>query len=119
VILCADYDGNNTASNKALISAAKSYLERGLNVMIAYPAKVPGMIKVDFNDVLKNLGTYSIVKSLQNAIPQQLSEINKTMESNNSKVQQITTQKSLEVSKITAVNNLNIKKEDRSKELSL
>ncbi|MGI9214455.1 MAG: toprim domain-containing protein, partial [Gammaproteobacteria bacterium] len=118
VVLCADYDGNNPASNKALMSAAKYYLDKGLDLMIAYPEKIPGMNKVDFNDVLKHLGTYSIVKSLHNSIPQTLAEINKSIESNNSKVQQTTSPKMQESSKNTELNNLNIRI-DRSKELSL
>ncbi len=70
VVLCADYDGVGAASNKALMAAANFYLERGLSVAIAHPEKIIGMNKVDFNDVLKHLGADSIVRSLQNAVPQ-------------------------------------------------
>ena len=78
VILCADYDGVNAVSNKALMLAAKFYMERGLEVMIAYPEKIPGMKKIDFNDVLRHLGVDSINKSLQHSIPQKLPEATKT-----------------------------------------
>ena len=76
VMLCADHDGPNATANKALVNAAKSYLERGLAVAIAYPATIKDLAKVDFNDVLKILGVNSIARSLQQAIPQILS--NKT-----------------------------------------
>jgi len=66
------------------MAAAKFYLERGLNVAISYPEKIVGMNKVDFNDVLKHLGTTSIERSLQNAVPQKSPETTtKTMGSNN------------------------------------
>ena len=80
IILCADKDGPNSASNKALLQAAKSYLERGLQVAIAYPENIKDMTKVDFNDVLKKLGSGSIERSLQQAIPQTLSTVTKTIE---------------------------------------
>lgn len=70
VVLCADYDGVGAASDKALMTAANFYLARGLNVAIALPEKIIGMNKVDFNDVLKHLGSDSIARSLQNAVPQ-------------------------------------------------
>ena len=78
VILCSDYVGVNAVSNKALMLAAKFYMERGLEVMIAYPEKIPGMKKIDFNDVLRHLGVDSINKSLQHPIPQKLPEATKT-----------------------------------------
>lgn len=80
IILCADHDGPNATANKALVNAAKSYLERGLEVAIAYPATIKDLAKVDFNDVLKILGVNSIARSLQQAIPQILSNITKTIE---------------------------------------
>ena len=85
VVLCADYDGANAISNKALLAAANFYKERALQVAIAYPENIPGMSKVDFNDVLKHLGTLSITRSLQNAnvVPQKLPEITKATELNN------------------------------------
>ena len=85
VVLCADYDGANAISTKALLAAANFYKERGLQVAIAYPENIPGMSKVDFNDVLKHLGTLSITRSLQNAnvVPQKLPEVTKAMELNN------------------------------------
>jgi len=83
VILCADNDEVNAASNKALMLAANFYLERGLKVAIAHPEKITGMNKVDFNDVLKHLGTASIARSLQNAVPQKLPEVTKTVAMNN------------------------------------
>ena len=46
--------------------------------MIAYPEKIPGMKKIDFNDVLRHLGVDSINKSLQHSIPQKLPEATKT-----------------------------------------
>jgi Toprim domain len=67
IVLCADYDGTNSISSKAIGSAAKFYQERGLEVKIAYPEKIPGMEKRDFNDVLKHFGIYSIAKSIQNS----------------------------------------------------
>jgi conjugative relaxase-like TrwC/TraI family protein len=80
IILCSDNDGVNAASNKALISAANFYLARGLQVAIAHPEKIVGMNKIDFNDVLKNLGTASITRSLQSAVLQTLPGITKKME---------------------------------------
>jgi len=67
------------------LAAANFYKERGLQVAIAYPENIPGMSKVDFNDVLKHLGTLSITRSLQNAnvVPQKLPEVTKAMELNN------------------------------------
>lgn len=70
VILCADYDGVQSASNKSLIAAANFYVAQGLKVAIAYPELIAGMKKVDFNDVLKHLGIASIARSLQNAVSQ-------------------------------------------------
>ena len=70
VVLCADYDGAQSTSNKSLIAAANFYLAQGLKVAIAHPELIAGMKKVDFNDVLKHLGTESIARSLQNAVPQ-------------------------------------------------
>lgn len=46
---------------------AKFYKERGLEVMIVYPKRIPGMNKVDFNDVLKHLGSHTIRITLQAA----------------------------------------------------
>ncbi len=80
IILCADHDGPNATANKALVNAAKSYLERGLAVAIAYPATIKDLAKVDFNDVLKILGVNSIARSLQQAIPQILSNVTNTIE---------------------------------------
>lgn len=66
IVLCVDYDGLNAQSHKALQAAADFYKSRGLEVAIAYPEKIPGMQKFDFNDVLKHLGVNSINKSLNN-----------------------------------------------------
>ncbi len=77
VVLCADCDGTNTHSHQTLIKAADSYLERGLKVYIAYPEKNSDLKKIDFNDVLKNLGVNSISNSLENAKPYKKLEINK------------------------------------------
>ena len=76
VVLCADHDGLNTSSHQALIKAADSYVERGLDVYIAYPEKISDMKKIDFNDVLKNLGVSSISSSLQNAKAYKKLEVN-------------------------------------------
>ncbi len=83
VVLCADYDGANAISNKTLLTAANFYKERGLEVSIAYPEKIPGMNKVDFNDVLKHLGVNSINKSLQSAELQKSPEVVKAIETTN------------------------------------
>jgi len=106
VILCADQDGVNANSNKALMVSANSYLERGLQVAIAYPEKIIGMEKVDFNDVLKHLGTDSITRSIQNAVLHKLPEVNQA------KIEPL--------NKTTELNHLPINKLEKSnKELSL
>ena len=81
VILCADYDGVNALSNKALLAASDFYKARGLSVAIAYPEKIPGMQKFDFNDVLKHLGANSIMQSLDSAVSK-LPSVNQSLGSN-------------------------------------
>lgn len=80
VILCADHDGVNAASNQVLLKAAKFYLEQGIKVAICEPEKITGKTKIDFNDVLKTLGVKSIERSLQQAEPQTLARITKALE---------------------------------------
>jgi phage/plasmid primase-like uncharacterized protein len=68
IILCADEDGVKADSNQSLIKAVNFYLERGVQVGIAYPSKVPSLSKTDFNDLLKYAGTAIVAKDLKQTI---------------------------------------------------
>ena len=62
VVLCADYDGPNAPTHKALL-ADKAFLEsKGYDVSILWPATM-GEQKVDFNDVLKKEGP-AVIKQM-------------------------------------------------------
>lgn len=65
IVICADFDGKQAASNKAVEAAASWYRDKGLEVVIVYPERIAGMNKVDFNDVLTHLGPQAISKVLQ------------------------------------------------------
>jgi phage/plasmid primase-like uncharacterized protein len=68
IVLCADQDGFLANSTKTLLDTANHYRARGFKVSIAFPEKIPGMEKADFNDALKLLGQSSVSKSLEQAI---------------------------------------------------
>ena len=105
IILCADHNSVNAASNTVLLKAAKFYLEQGIKVAISEPEKIKGEAKIDFNDVLKKLGVTSIERSLQQAEPKTLEGIAKALENTNKtkELQQLST----------------IRIQQRSKEISL
>lgn len=64
VVLCADYDGPNAPTHKALLQD-KAYLEsKGYDVSIIWP-ETTGEQKVDFNDVLKKEGPTAIKQMIE------------------------------------------------------
>ncbi len=65
VIICADNDGNNPNSRKALISAVDHHLASGKRVFIAMPT---GPEKADFNDLLRVDGTQKVLETLNNKV---------------------------------------------------
>jgi hypothetical protein len=66
--ICADEDGDDAASNKSIVSAANTFLKRGLKVEIAYPTPQITLPKTDFNDVLKIAGVKAIEQDFKQII---------------------------------------------------
>lgn len=64
VIICMDNDGNNASSQKAVVAAAKNFIEQGHAVYLSIPDTVK-----DFNDVLKLEGKEAIRVKIDQAIP--------------------------------------------------
>lgn len=65
IIICADNDGNNPNSRKALIAAVGHHLDNGKRVFITMPS---GPEKADFNDLLRTGGAQKILKTLDNKV---------------------------------------------------
>lgn len=63
VVICADRDGDQSPTYKAVIKAVEHYLDQGLKVFIAMPSGLESP-KQDFNDVLKNRGVFEVQQCL-------------------------------------------------------
>jgi ATP-dependent exoDNAse (exonuclease V) alpha subunit len=62
VLICADNDGDNTASQKMLDKATDALSQKGLDVWLVKPKEV----KADFNDVLLKQGVLGVNDALAN-----------------------------------------------------
>jgi conjugative relaxase-like TrwC/TraI family protein len=65
IIICADNDGHNPNSRKALITAVSHYLDNGKRVFITMPS---GPEKADFNDLLMAGGEQKVLSTLGNKV---------------------------------------------------
>ena len=65
IIICADNDGHNPNSRKALIAAVSHHLDNGKRVFIAMPT---GPEKADFNDLLMTKGEQKVLETLNNKV---------------------------------------------------
>jgi conjugative relaxase-like TrwC/TraI family protein len=65
IIICADNDGHNPNSRKALITAVNHHLDSGKRVFIAMPS---GPEKADFNDLLRAGGEQKVLETLGNKV---------------------------------------------------
>jgi hypothetical protein len=68
VVLCADEDGDDAASNKSVVDAANAFLKRGFKVEIAYPTLQITLPKTDFNDLLKISGVKAVEQDFKQVI---------------------------------------------------
>mgnify|MGYP000666363362 CR=1 FL=1 len=68
VIICADNDGNDIATDSALNNSISRLEEAGKTVEIIAPADIDGMSKVDFNDVLNRTGVEDISNIIDKVI---------------------------------------------------
>jgi hypothetical protein len=75
VVICADRDGYNSQSYKALLRAVANFESKGIKVSIVMPECSDPNRKMDFNDLLKEKGQSAVSKSLDKPV-----DINKEFE---------------------------------------
>jgi conjugative relaxase-like TrwC/TraI family protein len=66
VTLCVDNDGQNIKEDKLILEAAKRLIESGKEVRLAIPTALH--TKQDYNDIIREKGTNTIVKDIKNAV---------------------------------------------------
>ena len=68
VIICADNDGANLATKKALEQTVSKFLSAGLEVKLALPLNSDPSAKYDYNQMLTDKGAVSITTSISQAV---------------------------------------------------
>jgi hypothetical protein len=66
LLFCADNDGKQTNSQNKVKEAADYYAQKGIEVWQTLPSAIPGLKKVDFNDILKQQGKEAVRRYLEN-----------------------------------------------------